>query len=88
MTTKKISTISQLVNLIDDENINDLETINDLCRSMFGDIFCPIQFSNTRKSKYYYMSCLMEYANEINRDGFSKRSFIDFAEPFNIKNLQ
>jgi len=82
--TKQLDTIEQLIEFIERYKISDLRTINELCDKMLGKRFFALTIGPQPPTTAYYVKHLKSFKEVIDREGNSKRFFLDFGEVFKI----
>ena len=81
---KQLNNIDDLIDLIETNQINDLTTINELCKAMLNLQFVPIQIGDNKKAVTYYIKWLKHHKHRISINGITP-AFLDIDKDFNIK---
>ena len=82
-----IKSIKDIVSFIEQYNIKDYQSIQDICLKSIGKNFIPFHFSDgEKKEKDYYIRHLLIYDSLSNTEK-QKKVWIDINEPFNIKDV-
>lgn len=83
---KQLDNIDDLIELIETNQINDLTTINELCKGMLDLQFLPIQIGNKQKAVTYYIRWLKHHKHRISINGITP-PFLDVDKDFSIKQI-
>ena len=76
-----------MVLFIEQYNIKDYQTIQDICTKAIGKTFIPFHFSDGEvKAKEYYIRHLMIYEG-LTEEQKSQKIWIDSELPFKVKDI-